>query len=167
MNTMRFVSSCIITAILFAFVVVLFGPTSELVSDQYGEALGPGAVPAFCLTGIAVLGLGIFITELRRYLRLRGEAEDPNACIEAFGVRLGVFLKRSGIAIALLWLYILLWQWISFVPASLFFANGLAICGMKPEQRTPGRLIKSVIILSFFCLVVWFIFARLLLVPLR
>ncbi len=167
MNALRFYATCAITLILLTLCVILAQPTYLLMAGFSGEGMGPGVLPAISLSGTGILSVYIFVAELRRFRQTRATPEDPRQAVNTLGLPVRPFLIRSGIALALLWAYIALWQVATFVPATMAFAIGLGFVALKPEERTKKRLVFLVVSLMIVTVVIWFSFAYLLGVGLR
>ncbi|MDR2077293.1 MAG: tripartite tricarboxylate transporter TctB family protein [Desulfovibrio sp.] len=161
MHSLRFASVCLITALLLVLAVFLFEPTRQLVAHYRGNSLGPGVLPAVCLGGVSLLSIYIFFLELRLFLRSRSQGEAADREPQT-GLPIRGFLSRSIAALALLWLYILLWQMTYFVPATIFFAVCLSVSALSPGERTRRRLAGIIAVLSLFSIIVWWIFGSLL-----
>ncbi|MDR2160777.1 MAG: tripartite tricarboxylate transporter TctB family protein [Desulfovibrio sp.] len=162
MHSLRFVSVCLISALLLVLAAFLLEPTRQLLANYKGSSLGPGALPAVCLGGVSLLTVYIFFLELRLFLHSRALAEDPGQAEASLGLPLRDFLRKSVTALSLLWLYILVWQMTFFVPATILFAVSMSVSALSPPERTGKRLTLTVIVLSIFSIVAWWIFASLL-----
>lgn len=167
MNALRFYSACVITAILLMFCVILFEPTRQMLLSYHDTGLGPGAMPAVSLVGIFIFSLYIFSLELRRFRSSRGIAEDPQEAVDNLGMPVRAFVTRSVIAMALLWLYIVLWRLTSFVPATVVFTISLGLSALPRSDWTKKHITRMILVLGGFSFVVWLIFAYLLEVNLR
>jgi len=167
MNALRFYSTCIITAILLVFCVILFEPTRQMLVNYHDIGLGPGAMPAVSLCGIFVFSVYIFFLELRRFRSLRGVAEDPQEAMDTLGMPVRPFVRGSFVAMVLLWLYVILWQITSFVPATLVFTIGLGFSALPKSNWTKKHITRLVLVLGGFTLTVWLVFVYLLEVNLR
>lgn len=167
MNAMRFYATCLITVILLSLCALLAGPTMQMLAGYNDMGVGPGVMPAISLAGVGLITVYIFFSELRRFLRLRGTPEDPQKAVETLGLPVRPFITRSVIAIALLWVYVVLWQQTGFIPATLVFTIGLGLSALPAGERTKKRVLRLVGVLGSFSVAVWWVFAYLLEVNLR
>ncbi len=167
MNALRFYATCSITLILLILCVILAQPTYLMLVNFHDSGMGPGVLPSISLGGVGTLTVYIFVLELRRFRQQRATPEDPQEAIDTLGLPIRPFLIRSGIALALLWAYIALWQVATFVPATIAFAVCLGFVALKPEERTKKRIAFLAVSLTVVTVAIWFSFAYLLGVSLR
>jgi hypothetical protein len=167
MNAVRFTSTCFVTMILLVLCAVVFEPTRQMLVKYNAESFGPGVLPAVSLGGVSLFAVFTFFAELRTFLRSRAAAGDSTSQEEEFGMPLRKLLSSSFTIMIFLLIYIILWQTVSFLVATIAFTISMSISALPSGEKTGKRIVHCVFVLGIFSIATWAVFTYLLKVNLQ
>ncbi len=164
MQAIRLAASAAMTVILLALAAILFAPSFDMPTMSSEIGLGRGALPQFCVVAGAILAVAIFVRDVVS-VRRAGSIVGPLGISEKTEPRRVVGIGFA--ALLMLAAYVIAWQFLGFLPASIVFlaATGLLLL---PRERWNARPLLAVGATSLlFALGVWALFVYVLQVPLR
>jgi hypothetical protein len=164
MQAIRLAASAAMTIIVLVLAAILFVPSFDMPTMSAEIGLGRGALPQFCVVAAAILAVAIFLRDVVSMLR-SGAIVGPSGISEATEPRRVVGIGFA--ALVMLAAYVVAWQFLGFLPASIVFlaATGLLLL---PRERWNVRSLTAVGATSLlFAIGVWALFVYVLQVPLR
>lgn len=167
MANLRLAASAAVSVLLLALCSVLAGPAFEMPALGSRGGLGAGALPQFVVVSTALLAVVIFIQDFFAWKR-RGDIDGaPEEAAKDSSADARRVVGIGTAVLVLLAVYVFVWRWIGFLPASIGFMAVLCMVLAPGASRTARGMVIAAVTSILFCTGVWALFVYVLMVPLR
>ena len=160
MKKTELIATYLAMAVFLIGVAVLAMPTVPMLRDGGAGAVGPGTFPAIALIGITLLVVLIAIKDTLAYRLARRSEERAEASAP-------LNLGHTGIVMAFLIGFVLLWHYTAFPIAAPIFFIGLSLYLLLAASDRSRRWMKSILVGIAFSAGAWLIFEWALGIPLH